>query len=85
MVVLAHKKSRSQKTESFRSGENVPSGAMLLVTALDCTALAPLAPLAPHLLTSGITDWATAQETVSVTPSGSTQTKPHLYFCVTQF
>lgn len=78
--MLAHKKSRSQKIEKASDfGETVPSGALLLVTELDCTALAALAP--HPLNSSGITDWATAQETVSETPSGSTQTKPHLYFC----
>lgn len=69
----------TEDRESFRLGETVPSGALLLVTELDCTALAALAP--HPLNSSGITDWATAQETVSETPSGSTQTKPHLYFC----
>lgn len=71
--------------ESFRLGETVPSGAMFLVTALHCTALTPLTALAPHLLNSGTTDWATAQETASETPSGSVQTKPHLYFSAMQF
>lgn len=84
--MLAHKKSRSQRTETVSDLVRLfLQEHCSWLTAPDCTVLASLAALAPHPFNSGITDWATAQETVSETPSGSTQTKPHLYFWAVSF